>query len=115
MFFVPQPFLRFLSRFDPALEQVLGPGGPLSPFKAYGGEASKEKRRRGEPPTRPCSRSSGAASVTLQPAALSAAALRRVASGVRRGAITRSCAAFNSTHDAGLSLFLWQVGRWVGG
>ena len=98
MYFVPEPFLVFLSRFDPKVAQVLGPGGPLSPFKFY-----RKGRRPGH-----CDQDSGAKSVTLQPAILSRRALRQVATGIDRRGITKSCAAFNSTHDAGLSVFLWQ-------
>ena len=88
MWYTPAPFVAYLSRFDPATPQVLGPGGPLSPFKFYRGR----KHRPGQ-----CGGASGAKSVTLQPAVLSAAALRVAASGIRRGGITKSCAAFNST------------------
>ena len=76
------------------LLQVIGPGSPLAPFVVY-------PRREG------CA-APGARSVTLQPALLSAAALRRVGGGLALGGISAQCAAFNSTHDAGLSVFLWM-------
>jgi len=75
---------------------VLGPGGPLAPFVMY--------------PARKGCTLPGARGVTLQPAVLSVSALSRASEGLRAGGITAQCQAFNSTHDAGLAVFLWMLG-----
>jgi hypothetical protein len=36
--------------------------------------------------------------------------LARAAAGLRAGGVTKQCGAFNSTHDAGLAVFLWMLG-----
>jgi len=77
--------------------KVLGPGGPLAPFVVY--------------PARTGCTLPGARGVTLQPAVLSVAGLSRASEGLRASGITAQCEAFNSTHDAGLAVFLWMLGN----
>jgi len=94
MYYAPQPFSSFLGRHDHTLVQAMGPSAALGAFTVY--------------PSRTHCTHPGAKSVTLQPVVLSVAALRHVKPGVLAGGVTQQCGAFNSTHDAGLSVFLWM-------